>query len=227
MTNLIDLYKLHPSSKLDMGYIETYDHYFLPFKNKDINILEIGVANGDSLKIWRDYFTKANICGFDIVDNKLNIKNVDILIGDQTDSIFLKTIIDKYKHFDIIIDDGSHVSKHIVKSFNFLFPYLKKGGLYIVEDLQTSYFPRFGGSRININKKNTSMNFLKKLCDSVNYENFDRPFYKKNKFDGKVQSISFYQNIAFIRKNNSRTFLYQGKKEGFIELIKKNISRFF
>ena len=227
MNELHKIANHYSSSKLYMNYFDIYYNFFFPLKNRKINILEIGVLDGDSLRIWRDFFTNANICGFDIEKKNFKIPNVDIRFGDQTDIDFLKTIIDDYKKFDIIIDDGSHISKHIIKSFSFLFDYLNENGLYIVEDLQTSYFPRYGGSRININKKNTSMNFLKKLADSVNYENFDRPFYKKTKFDGKIRSINFFQNIVFIQKGLSRNFLYKKKKINFFESLKKNISKFF
>ena len=105
-----------------------------------------------------------------------------------------------YKNFDIVIDDGSHQSNHIITSFKFLFTFLNNNGVYVVEDLQTSYFPRYGGSRINLKKKNSSMNFIKSLTDSINYEKNNRPFFKKNKFDGFIKSIHFHQNIAFIYK---------------------------
>ena len=62
------------------------------------------------------------------------------------------------------------IIENIIASFNFLFPYLNDNGIYVVEDLQTSYIPRYGGSRINLNKKNSSMNFIKSLSDSINYE---------------------------------------------------------
>jgi len=225
-----ELYKIankYSSSKSYMEYFETYYSFFLPFKYRKINILEIGVLDGESLRIWRDFFPNANICGFDIEKKNVNIPNVDIRFGDQTDVKFLGEIINDYKKFDIIIDDGSHISKHIIRTFTYLFDYLNENGLYVIEDLQTSYFPRYGGSRININKNNTSMNFLKKLTDSVNYENFDRPFYQKNKFDGKIQSISFFQNIVFIKKGLSRNFLYKKKNINFIENLKKILSKFF
>lgn len=227
MKKLIEIAKKYHSTKSYMKYFDLYEMFLNKYQNSNIKILEIGVFNGDSLKIWREYFSNAIICGFDIDDKKIYIPGVDIFIGDQTDPIFLANLIDKYKNFDIIIDDGSHVSKHIIKSFNFLFNYLNLGGLYVIEDLQTSYFPRYGGSRINLNKKNTSINFIKKLLDSVNYENFDRPFYKKNKYDGLIKSVNMYQNIAFIEKGNSRKFLYKNHNNFFTEKIKKFISKFY
>ena len=116
----------------------------------------------------------------------------------------MNKLAEKYGNFDIIIDDGSHVSRHIINSFNHLFDHLSKNGLYIVEDLQTSYIPRYGGSRINLIKKNSSMNFFKSLSDSINYENYDKPFFKKSRFDGLIKSVHFYQNIVFIFKGKSK-----------------------
>ena len=111
----------------------------------------------------------------------------EFFCGDQSDEKILQSIIIKFKYFDIIIDDGSHISKDLIKSFNFLFEHLSEGGLYMIEDLHYSYYPRYGGSRINLKKKDTSLNFLKSLVDSLNYENYDRPFYKKSKFNGKLK----------------------------------------
>ena len=227
MNQLTKLSKKYPSSKANFNYFDVYDSHFLSLKNKKLNILEIGVFDGDSLRIWRDYFPNANICGFDINKKKFTIKDVDIQVGNQVDTVFLSKLVKKYKYFDIIIDDGSHISYHIIKTFTFLFDYLSENGIYVIEDLHTSYFPRYGGSRINLKKKNTSMNFIKQLLDSINYENFNRPFYKKNKFDGKINSINLYQNICFIKKGNSKNFLYKKINKSLIEKIKKLISRLF
>ena len=151
--SLIDIGKKYPSSKNISGFIQLYEKYFSLLKDFKINILEIGVENGDSLRIWREYFTNANICGIDIDKKDFKIDNVDIRQGDQSNHTFLLSLINDFKKFDIIIDDGSHQAKHIITSFNFLFPYLSNTGIYVIEDLQTSYFPRYGGSRINLNKK--------------------------------------------------------------------------
>ena len=226
--NLFEIGKKYPTNKNISGFVDIYDFYFKNLKDKKINILEIGVDNGDSLRLWRDYFSKANICGLDIIKKDFIINDVEILCGDQSDIKFLSSIVDKYKKFDIIIDDGSHVSKHIITSFNYLFEHLNVNGLYIIEDLQTSYFPRYGGNRLNLNKKKTSMNFLKSLTDSINYEHNDKPFFKNKKFDGKVKSISFHQNIAFVKKGESINYFYNNtSKSTFLDKIKKMISLIF
>lgn len=228
MNDLIDIGKQYPSSKNKFGFIQIYKNYFSDFKNKKFNLLEIGIDKGDSLRIWRDFFPNANICGLDIDKKEFKINGVEFFFGDQSDKNFLKLITDKYKTFDIIIDDGSHVSKHIISSFEYLFSYLNNDGLYVIEDLQTSYIPRYGGSRIRLNKKNTSMNFFKKLSDSVNYEHYNRPFYKKNKFDGMVNSVNFYQNIIFIRKGITKKYYYtKNVKNSFSEIIKGFLAKFF
>ncbi len=228
MTNLIELGLKYPTSKGKHGFLEIYERYFEKLKYKKLNILEIGVENGDSLRIWSNYFVNSKICGIDIIKRDFIIKNCEIFCGSQSDQIILSQIVDKYKYFDLIIDDGSHLSKDIIFSFNYLFEYLKEGGLYVIEDLQTSYQPRYGGSRFNLNKNNTSMNFVKSLADSINYETNDKPFFKKKKFDGNIKSVFFHQNISFIEKGNSNHYFYgTTKKITFSDKLKKLISFFY
>ena len=154
---------------------------------------------------------------------------MDLIKANQTDEKTLKVICDKYKGFDIIIDDGGHCSNHIVTSLNFLFDYLKDNGLYIVEDLQTSYFPRFGGSRLNLKKKTTSMNYLKSMADSINYEHNNKPFFKSKKFDGMVKYIHFYQNVAILKKGKSVNYFYKDTKNtsNIIDKLKKLLFNFY
>ena len=226
MKSLFDTEKELQSSKDWTGFLKIYDKYFQDFKDKEINILEIGVDKGKSLKLWRNYFTKAKICGIDIEKMNFNIDGVELITMDQTDTESLKKICEKYKYFNIIIDDGSHVSKHIITSLNFLFDYLAPQGLYAIEDLQTSYFPRFGGSRVNLKKKETSINFLKSIVDSINYEHRDRPFFKTKKFDGLVEFVHFYQNMAILKKGESKKRFYkdQKTKKNLRENLKKIIA---
>jgi len=125
--------------KTDKGtthaYVDSYAKLLKPYRNKQINILEIGIDFGYSLALWRAYFDKANIYG---IDNRNALKfseDVTPIIYDANDA----SIIDKYfsnLEFDIIIDDASHEVEHQVLRFPIYFPKLKKGGLYIIEDVQ-------------------------------------------------------------------------------------------
>ena len=225
---LIDLFKKYPS-KGKLHFLKIYENHFKNFKNKKINILEIGVHEGKSLMIWKDYFPKANIVGIDLKSYNFNINRIFTYQGDQTDTNFLLIVARKFKKFDIIIDDGSHICSHIIKTFGVLFDYLKDDGLYICEDLQTSYWPRYGGSRINLNKKNTSLSFFKTLIDSGNYESHDRPFYKKSKFDGNINFVHFFQNLVIIKKgrtNNDKNNNFKQKNK-LLDFFKKFISKFY
>ena len=203
MKNLIEISKKYKTTKKMMGFINIYEKYLKEHRNKKINLLEIGVENGESLRMFSNYFNNAKIIGLDIIEKKYNIKNTEIFCGNQTDKKILFKIIKKYKSLDIIIDDGSHQNSDIKKSFSYLFPKLKLGGLYIIEDLQTSYVSNWGGDGNNFNNKKTTMNFIRSLADRMHYQDIDNPFYKKNKFDGMIEFVHIYRNIAFIKKGKN------------------------
>lgn len=84
----------------------------------------------------------------------------------------MRSVAKQIGGIDIIIDDGSHINEHVIKSFSILFPLLNMGGIYAIEDLQTSYwdesFGHWGGSQ-DLSAAHTSMNFLKSLTNGLNY----------------------------------------------------------
>lgn len=138
------------------SYPREYDKYLAPYKNSTIRMLEIGVSKGGSLYAWKNFFPNAKlIVGIDVKDEckKFEDSKIRVEIGSQDDRSFLLNLNDKYGPFDVILDDGSHVLKHQRTSFEVLFPLLKEGGMYIIEDLHTSYWPRWGGSMIEYLKK--------------------------------------------------------------------------
>ncbi len=205
MSSLVNISKRMNTTKKEVGYLPIYENYLKKFKNKKINILEIGFTK-DSLKLFKTYFPKANIIGLDIeLRKKDQFNKADLFYGHQNDYELLDKIIKKYKKFDIIIDDGSHVNSHVKKTFNYLFKHLKNKGLYFIEDLQTSYISRwnYGGDPINHNNKKTIMNFLRSLADRMHYQEFDNPFYKKNHLDGTIGYVHIFRNIAIIQKKNN------------------------
>ena len=203
--NLRSISELYKTDKLEHGYIEIYDSYFKELKDKELKVLEIGIADGKSLLTWSDYFKNSKIIGIDIhkidiKEKKLDRDNIEVNQGSQSDENFINEIINKYENFDIIIDDGSHLKKDVIKSFHLLFPYLNNEGLYVVEDMQTSYNHFFGGNPFDLKYSNTHMNFFKHLTDRLNYQEIANPFYISDKYDAKITNISFYHNLVFVRK---------------------------
>jgi hypothetical protein len=135
-------------------YTPVYHGLFCHLRERPIRLLEIGVGGyvletwgGASLAMWAEYFANGQITGIDITAKRLTLDpRVRIYRGSQDDSAFLKRVCDERGPFDIVIDDGSHVPKHVVASFHILFPVLKDGGMYVIEDVQTAFWPNFGGS---------------------------------------------------------------------------------
>ncbi len=122
--------------KYEWDYLRHYEPLFSPYRDVAINLVEVGVLGGASLRLWQWYFTKANIIGVDI-NPKCRAhatERVKIAIGSQADAAFL-TRICREAPPTIFIDDGSHVAEHNVFTFEHVFPMLLPGGLYVVEDL--------------------------------------------------------------------------------------------
>lgn len=145
-------------------YLSIYDSHMAKYRNlingyddtpcqsvaKDgkLRILELGVQHGGSLQLWRDYFgEKAIIFGVDIEPRckEFEENGCQIRIGSQDDSDFLNRVVDEMGGVDIVLDDGSHIASHQLASFKALFGRVSKGGLYIVEDLHTSYWEGWEG----------------------------------------------------------------------------------
>lgn len=107
-------------------------------------LLEIGVDRGGSLRMWRQYLPDAVIVGLDINPKAARHDdpddNVHVRIGDQRDAGFLQTVLDEFGPFDTVLDDGGHTPKQMIETFQYLFPRLKPGGIYIVEDVCANYW---------------------------------------------------------------------------------------
>ena len=121
------------------NYTRQYEGLFRDFRDKPIKYLEIGVHNGGSIRAMREVFKNAtSIVGIDIdarcKQTEDTGKNIFVEIGDAMDPSFIKSITQKYGHFDIILDDGSHVNKDVIGTFEILYPLLNDNGLYVVED---------------------------------------------------------------------------------------------
>ena len=205
-------------SSLFHNYCVKYEKY-LPFKrDQKIKILEIGVFNGSSINMWREYYPNCYVVGIDIDSSCIKYEKIEnklfVEIGSQIDDIFLNKVIEKHGPFDLIIDDGSHMQSHMIFSFEKLFPELKKSGIYIVEDTCCSYWSEYEGG---LNKSNTSIEYLKSLIEHVNFfgqklknyawhlrrEDYHLEQIKINnfcKFRTDIESINFLNSTILITK---------------------------
>ncbi len=135
--------KKYDTDKFKNGLIDVYKDVFGNIRNKKISLLEIGVAQGGSIKFWADYFKhpESKIIGLDIaLPNSSLPKKVIVYKCDQNDSKYLKQIAVTHGPFDIIIDDGSHRQKETMNCFNVLLDYVAVGGYYVIEDWAVGYF---------------------------------------------------------------------------------------
>jgi hypothetical protein len=179
---LKDIFGTIPGAHKWLHYFPIYQAVFGPFRSRPINLLEIGVYKGGSLQLWRKYFhPQANIVGVDIdrtcerFDDPAN--RIHVRIGSQDDAKFLSKIVSEFGPFDVIIDDGSHKTTHIIASFNALFDRgLKNGGAYLVEDLHSNYW---------LSHRTGSVSFIdvgKTLIDLLHNHYVDAPgegFFRK------------------------------------------------
>ena len=119
-------------------FTDFYEKYFTDFKSRNNNILEIGVYNGSSLKMLREYFQNSKIYGIDIFDkSEYNEERIETYICNQVDTKGLDDIFNS-KKFDIVIDDGGHTMSQQQISFKHLIKKMNTSGIYIIEDLHTS-----------------------------------------------------------------------------------------
>ena len=152
------------------NYCEKYEKW-LPFNRLEpLKILEIGVLYGESLITWREYYPNATIIGIDIMESCKQYENPDngvfVEIGSQDDPEFLKMVAEKWGPFDMILDDGSHINRHVIVSFTHLIDHVKPEGVYVVEDCATSYWEEWEGGFRN---QGSSVEFCKRLVDDVNF----------------------------------------------------------
>lgn len=166
-------------------YFPIYEQWFSKFRGKSIDVLEIGVSHGGSLQMWKDYFgVKAMIFGVDknMACRFLEEDRINIIIADQSEEKHRQYMDSKLRSLDVIIDDGSHRPKDQIKTFETLFYKLRRGGVYLVEDVHTSYQKGFGfGSFVR---------YAKKLADKMHIDP-----------TSTIGSIHIYNSVVVITKD--------------------------
>ena len=181
-------------------YFDIYDRYFSKFRNKEIVLLEIGVSHGGSLQMWKNYFgDKAVIYGIDINPQCKNFEeeNIHILIGSQSDRSFLRQVRETIPPLDILIDDGGHTMKQQIVSFEELFAHVKDGGVYLCEDIHTSYRLKCGGG---YQRRGTFVEYSKNFIDDLNAYHSTEKRHRVTDFTKNVNAVHFYDSMVIIEK---------------------------
>jgi hypothetical protein len=191
-------------------YTPVYHALFAHLRDKPVRLLEIGVGGygltkfgGASLAMWADYFPSAQIVGIDLYPKKLELDSrIQVRQGSQDDPAFLTRLSAEFGPFDIIIDDGSHIPKHVVASFNTLFPKLADRGFYVIEDVQTAFWSQFGGSILD---GGATMYLAKCVLEHLNHVEIKvvEPNRKVPAYIQSLRSFRAYHNLFVIEKGDN------------------------
>ncbi|HZN86548.1 MAG TPA: class I SAM-dependent methyltransferase [Burkholderiales bacterium] len=188
-------------------YTPVYEELMRTARGKPVRLLEIGVGGyagalgGESLRMWESYFRRGRITGIDLYDKTaLSGGRVTVRQCSQVDAPQLGALAQELGPFDFIIDDGSHLNTHQIETFRILWPHLSDGGAYIVEDVQTSYWPAYGGGPLGTEGyRKSCMQWFKDYADSVNLPEFLAP--APGALDPGLLSIAFHHNLIVLKKD--------------------------
>ena len=180
-------------------YLPIYDLYFKRFVGTAVKMLEIGVSKGGSLRLWRNYLgADAIIFGIDIDPGcaVYDGQDASVRIGSQADVEFLRRVVAEMGGVDLILDDGSHVGRHILASLDTLFPLLSENGLYMIEDLHTAYWRKYDGGRFS---PNNFMKVVKQWVDDIHH--WYHPHGQSIAATaGKLGALHIYDSIVVLEK---------------------------
>ncbi|MDX2361587.1 MAG: hypothetical protein QNK23_12330 [Crocinitomicaceae bacterium] len=163
--NLMDMCEKFPTDKCPQGhnFIEIYDNLFSPMRDTMGKFFEIGILNGVSHLMWREYFPYAEVYGIDIKDYSAQSEGSGIhtFVADQSNRSDLQAFIDKFgTGYDVILDDGGHAMDHQQVSLGFLFKHVEPGGYFIIEDVHTSLPEYYPDPFFKVNEHGTNTTLL-------------------------------------------------------------------
>lgn len=183
-------------------YIPIYEKYLHRYRDHEVRILEIGVSQGGGLSVLRKYLgERAIIYGIDIDPGceKYNGTAGEVRIGSQSDRNFLLSVVEEMGGIDVVIDDGSHQMLDIQISLKTLFSRLNDNGVYLIEDLHTSYWSGWGGG---LKSKDNFFCFLKKIFDGMHHwyhaDNSEVP-----EVTSFLSAVHIYDSMVVFEKNRT------------------------
>jgi hypothetical protein len=182
-------------------YFDVYTRELTRFRSHPVSFLEIGVFKGGSIPMWKAFFAEGSRLTFIDIDPdcaKLAEPGTTVAIGNQADPAFLADLAAKYGPFDVILDDGSHICAHQIASFENLWPHVTQGGLYVVEDCHTSYWPGFGGGYRN---EASFIEYSKRLIDRMHSWYTDQDaLFPFDPIARDLHSVRIYDSIVVAEK---------------------------
>lgn len=184
------------------NYTRHYAEVLEPLRDKPIRLIEIGVENGKSIRAWLEYFThpQTQIIGVDKNNVGFPMPRYQFYQADQTNSASLQPLMQWAS--DVIIDDGSHTPEGTITAFETLWPFVKRGGYFIIEDLRCSYLPGYQSPGWG-----TQMSFVKRLLDDINAQTDYKPspdcvFTYPTGTDGGrgIEWMKFSEELCILKK---------------------------
>lgn len=183
-----------------LHYFPVYERYLEPYRGRRVTMLEIGVSHGGSLQMWRSYLgRRSTIVGIDIDPRvtELAEPGIEIHVGDQSDPAFLASLCERYGPFDVVLDDGGHFPDHQIASITQLWPSLRVGGVYIVEDLHTSYWARYGAGR---GHPDSFISWLHGRIDDMHAYHSEEEGFTVNDWTRTLDAIHVHDSIVALQK---------------------------
>jgi cephalosporin hydroxylase len=184
-----------------MHYFEIYHRHFAPFRGKPITVLEFGVFHGGSLQMWKSYFgPRTRVIGVDInpMCARFGEKDIKIVIGDQEDRAFLRRLAQEYGPFDVVIEDGGHKMDQQINTFEEIWPAVSEGGVFLIEDLHTSYWPTYDGG---YRREGTFIEYAKNLIDQQNaWHSHNKTEFDVDEYSRTIRGMHVYDSIIVFDK---------------------------
>lgn len=195
-------------------YDRIYPVFLEQYRNKEVKLFEIGCgADYASFNMWKEYFPFGNIFCMDIHENLVTDRGI-VYQGDQSKIEDLMRMVSLIGSCDVIIDDGSHIAEHQINTFNFLFEnMLKNGGLYIIEDIEASYWnpeKELYGYKIGFNN---IVDFFSSTPDKINSE------FSLRKNNQNISSITYFKNCIIITKMTDEEIIEKNIEYRFKEML--------
>lgn len=184
-----------------MHYFDIYDRFFARYRGTDVHFVEVGTGHGGSLQMWKDYFgKKARFFGVDIHPHAKNFadEQTRIFIGDQGDKNFLQQVAREIPRIDILLDDGGHTMTQQINTFEVLYPRIAADGIYLCEDLHTSYWKGHGGG---YRKRSSFIEYSKNFIDYLHA--WHSKWVKAaapEEFTRSTYALHYYDSVLVIEK---------------------------